>query len=293
MRKIKKPKLLLAVSGGPDSMFMLNKYRKHNIIVAHVNYNKREDSWKDENIVSEFCKKNNIPFFNLSIQKYEDKINNFQSYAREIRYNFFKKIYTENHCDFLYIAHNKDDFFENVILQKQQNKIVNYWGIKKETTLYNMKVFRPFVFKLWKKQIEKLNFKNGVNFAIDYTNNLSIYERNKVRLKYKNNKIQKAFIFYFYRFKNLFFIFKNKKTSNFLHKWEKKNFDINFLKHKNEKFILNVIYNLINQKFLDINLSKQKLLSIKIFLFSKNRTSSFKLKDDVFLIKKQNKLIFN
>lgn len=50
-------KMLLGVSGGPDSMFLLNLLKNKNIIVAHVNYNKRETSKVDEEIVVDFCKK--------------------------------------------------------------------------------------------------------------------------------------------------------------------------------------------------------------------------------------------
>jgi len=60
---------LLAVSGGPDSMFLLNEYKKSKIIVAHVNYNLRKSSNRDQKIVEDFCNKNNIELRTLVIKK--------------------------------------------------------------------------------------------------------------------------------------------------------------------------------------------------------------------------------
>ena len=87
-------KMLLGVSGGPDSMFLLNLLKNKNIIVAHVNYNKRETSKVDEEIVVDFCKKNNIKYFVLNLKKHNEQ-GNFQNIARIQRYEFFKKIYDE------------------------------------------------------------------------------------------------------------------------------------------------------------------------------------------------------
>ena len=68
---------LLAISGGPDSMFLLNQYKKKDIVVAHVNYNKRTDSNIDEQIVRDFCLLHNIKLEVLNIK--ETPKGNFQS----------------------------------------------------------------------------------------------------------------------------------------------------------------------------------------------------------------------
>ena len=85
---------VLGVSGGPDSMFMLDMMRKIKlkIVVCHVNYNKRSDSWIDELIVSNYCKKFTIDFFTSSPQYEVKKNDNFQSFARDFRYKYFSKI---------------------------------------------------------------------------------------------------------------------------------------------------------------------------------------------------------
>jgi tRNA(Ile)-lysidine synthase TilS/MesJ len=54
---------ILAVSGGPDSMFLLDKMRSeaYNLVVAHVNYKKRIDSDWDEKIVRDYCQTYSLP----------------------------------------------------------------------------------------------------------------------------------------------------------------------------------------------------------------------------------------
>lgn len=100
-----KQKYLIAVSGGPDSMALLNK--KKNLIkaVCHVNYHDREDTDNDERIVRDYCKKYNIDLFVFDtkkddVSKYLD-IKNLQTYYREIRYDFFEKI--ANQLNFLIV----------------------------------------------------------------------------------------------------------------------------------------------------------------------------------------------
>ena len=127
-------KLLLGVSGGPDSMLLLNYFKDKNIIVCHVNYCVIEDSYNDENIVREFCKKNNIKLEVLNLKNYSYK-GNFENEARKLRYEFYQKVYLENNCDFLLLAHHKDDFLETAIMQKESKRFNLYYGIKKENFL--------------------------------------------------------------------------------------------------------------------------------------------------------------
>jgi len=68
---------LLAVSGGPDSMFLLNEYHRRHIVVAHVNYNSRKTSKRDEQIVRDYCEYHNIKLEVLNVK--EKPKGNFES----------------------------------------------------------------------------------------------------------------------------------------------------------------------------------------------------------------------
>jgi tRNA(Ile)-lysidine synthase len=72
---------ILGVSGGPDSMFLLDFLRSQNfkIVIAHVNYKKREDSDLDEEMVRSYCSKNSLIFEVTYPLKEERIVGNFQN----------------------------------------------------------------------------------------------------------------------------------------------------------------------------------------------------------------------
>ena len=119
----------MAVSGGPDSMFLLEKLcrEEYKIIVAHVNYKKRKNSDYDEKVVKDYCQK-----YSLSCEVYQAKgseyhsISNFQDRARQIRYNFFQKLADKYQTKYIVVAHHLDDHLETYLLQKKRKSLVEY-----------------------------------------------------------------------------------------------------------------------------------------------------------------------
>ncbi|MCU4116986.1 tRNA lysidine(34) synthetase TilS [Mycoplasma zalophi] len=287
--------LLLAVSGGPDSMFMLDRYKKRNIVVAFVNYNKRSDSWKDEMIVTDFCKKYNIPMHIFSVADDFEYEGNFQDIAREQRYAFFKDIYDQYNCSKLLIAHHKDDWLETAIMQKTSNRHVLYYGIKQRNLLNGMNIYRPFIHRYWKDEIEqKLKDKN-IKYAIDYTNALNVYTRNKIRNKLKLlTKDEKQKMIEIFRFSNKKFTYINKVVEKEIEFWREQEFSCEekvLLKIRYPQYVL---FYLLHDNFKDIKISWNKLSSIWMFIISQtNRTSKYLLKNDTYLYKKKHKLILN
>lgn len=286
--------ILLAVSGGPDSMFMLNdqlkKHSSNELVVAFVNYNQRDNSYIDQQIVEKYCGSKKIKLEILELKKEDYKKNNFQDWARVTRYEFFYKIYNQYNCSLLLVAHHKDDFLETALMQEQKNKIVNYYGIKTKTKLWNMNIERPYLFKYFKDELVSKNNQNKLSFATDYTNDLPKYERNIVRINLKKStKAYKDLLILKFKIKNFFLKFKHKKINKIYLKWEKSNFSQDvFLKLNYHE---QLIYKFINENFLNINLSKDKILSIKDFILSNNRTSQYLLKNNVFLYKKHGLLL--
>ncbi|QJB71077.1 tRNA lysidine(34) synthetase TilS [Mycoplasma sp. 1654_15] len=290
LSKTKTKTSLLAVSGGPDSMFLLNQFKNKNIVVAHVNYHLRTDSDIDQQIVENYCQKYGIKLEILSVNKKQEEYHNIQNEAREIRYQFFNKIYQKYNCNQLLIAHQKDDFLETIFLQKMKQKKVNFWGIKKKKFLYNMNIKRPFLYKYFKQEVIDLLNKKQILFATDSSNNKEIYQRNKIRIELKNkSKIWKNSIILKYRIINLLKLIKLIRINYLLYRWKKTQFDIVFFEKIKKKS--QFLYFFIHKYYFDINISSKKLKSIEDFLLAKERTGKYLLKNGKYLVKKQYKVI--
>ncbi|MDJ1648254.1 tRNA lysidine(34) synthetase TilS [Mycoplasma phocimorsus] len=283
-------KKLLAVSGGPDSMFLLNKYKNEDIVVAHVNYNKRDDSWVDEQIVRNFCLKHNINLEVLNIEKNHDYKGNFQEEARNIRYQFFYKIYNKYQCSELLVAHHLDDFLETCLMQEEKHVEPLYFGIYERIFNFNMNIFRPLLFSFRKADIIRFLNTENIKFAIDTSNEKPIYKRNEIRIKIKQMSDEE------FRQKIKYFINKNTQNQLILENinrefniWKSSNFDCAIF--KNFKYQNQLIFKLIHIKFKNIELSKNKINSIKQFICSTKHTSSFLLKNYIYLKKQKNYII--
>lgn len=172
---------LVAVSGGADSMALLDMLRKNNfsLRVAHVNYKKRNTSDRDEQIVSEYCKKYHIPYF-VYYPVQENK-GNFENWAREERYHFFKKIYDQENCSCLLLAHHRDDVIETYLMKQKRNSLGEYLTIPETSNAFGMLIFRPF-YKFSKKSLYEYCLENEIKYGEDETNFQPIYTRNKIRL---------------------------------------------------------------------------------------------------------------
>lgn len=173
---------LVAASGGPDSMALLNMLinQRINIMVAHVNYKKRMESDEEQQMVKNFCSQHQIPFF--VTQHNQKEKGNFQNQARIFRYQFFKNLCETHHLSGLFVGHHLDDLLETYYFQKERNSVVDCYGIQSQVQLFGINVLRPLLSFTKKELIEYCN-QNQVPYRIDQTNSLKIYKRNKIRLE--------------------------------------------------------------------------------------------------------------
>lgn len=170
---------LAAISGGADSMALLDMAYKAglNIVAVHVNYQKRQSAWRDQKIVADYCFKHNIPLY----VNYAASLNgNFQSAARDLRYAFFKKIAAIYRTDYLLVAHQLDDYLENVLMMLERGSSALYFGIKKRVRIYGLKVYRPLL-KYTKKDLEHYCISHNIAYGIDESNLTYDYARNAIR----------------------------------------------------------------------------------------------------------------
>lgn len=177
---------LVAVSGGPDSIFMLNELVKmnlQNIVVCHVNYNFRNDSNFDQKIVIDFCMKHNLKLEILNIeQNYKLLKDNFESWARAIRYDFFLEMSKKHNIKNVLVAHNKNDLIETFLLQKERKSYVKFYGLNKTTIYKGLMIVRPMLDILKSNILQSLKEEN-TEYAIDSTNENTNYKRNEIRTK--------------------------------------------------------------------------------------------------------------
>lgn len=179
----KKQNCILAISGGPDSIFLLDNMRQlgYNFIVAHVNYKKREDSDFDEEVVKNYCQRYSLKLEVRSIKKTEYSLKiNFQAQARKIRYDFFQELAVKYQTKYIVVAHHYDDHLETYLLQKQKKSLVDYWGLSKKIRISGFFVLRPLLL-IDKNYIYRYLLERKIAYANDITNQLSIYQRNIIR----------------------------------------------------------------------------------------------------------------
>ncbi len=176
-------KYLIACSGGPDSMALLDMMKDYDVIVAHVNYNARPSSLYDEEVVRKYTGENNLMVFvNQVTEKFTG---NFQAAARNYRYQWFAKLVEEHECDAICVAHHKDDCIETYVMQSERNTTPEYYGISDFTVINGVKVFRPLL-DFWKTELLNYLITQKIEYAIDPTNKTDNYSRNVVRKRLAN-----------------------------------------------------------------------------------------------------------
>lgn len=176
-------KVLLAVSGGIDSMVMANLFLKtdNNIGIVHCNFQLRgAESDNDEKFVREFAKNSNTPFYAESFNtgKYaEEKRVSIQMAARDLRYEWFEKIRVAEGFNYIALAHNKNDVLETVLLN-----IARGTGLKGLTGIKNKSgnIIRPLLFAT-REEITKYADDHHFSYREDSSNAQVRYKRNMIR----------------------------------------------------------------------------------------------------------------
>lgn len=178
------PTYLLAVSGGADSMvlaYLFNELRDsgYEFQVAHINYKLRgEDSDSDQKVVEDFCKNSNIKFHLYEVSEIDNKPeNSIQLWAREIRYQFFRKIQEKENLDFLVTAHHLNDQLETFMINLSKASGIN--GLSGIPANKN-NILRPLL-SVSKEEIYRFAEENKIKFREDLSNKKSDYLRNKIR----------------------------------------------------------------------------------------------------------------
>ena len=179
----KDDKVLLAVSGGVDSMVMLDLFRKSemNFGIAHCNFQLRgKDSFRDEELVTKMAQKMKIPLHLIRFDTNEYAQNNgisIQMAARELRYDWFENQRKDFDYQFIATAHHSDDVLEGFFLNLlRKTGISGLHGIRPKSN----NIIRPMLFAS-KDEILQYAENQNIAFREDCTNKDDHYQRNYIR----------------------------------------------------------------------------------------------------------------
>ena len=176
-------RILLAVSGGADSMLMLHLFVKSGfpVAVAHCNFGLRgQESNEEEQFVADYCDRHNltchIEHFNTSEFALQEGIS-IEMAARDLRYEWFNRLLHQNKYDYLATAHHQDDVIETFLINLSRGSgIKGLSGIQPKSN----RIIRPMLFT---NRSEILDYCQRLNipYRTDSSNLETVYKRNLIR----------------------------------------------------------------------------------------------------------------
>ncbi|MCM1053373.1 MAG: tRNA lysidine(34) synthetase TilS [Ruminococcus sp.] len=292
--------IVVATSGGPDSMCLLNIIvnlkLKLKIIVAHVNHKLRVESEEEAQFVEKFCLDNNLIYEYMEIKEYNH--NNLENEARIKRYEFFNKLIVKYKANYLMTAHHGDDLMETILMRLTRgSSIKGYSGFKKCVSYKDYKLIRPLI-TVTKDDITHYMDSNNYKYYLDKSNLSREYTRNRYRMdilpffKKENKDVHLKFLKFSEELEeaNIFIdnyikiLLKDIETSKGLDIIKLRELN-SFLLKKVIEYQLSLIY--INDLFL---VSDRNTLEIIKLINSKNSNEILNLPNNYIAIKEYNYL---
>jgi len=175
-------KILLAVSGGVDSIVMAHLFTQANFQfgIIHCHFGLREEADQEAIFVETLAKKLQIPFFFRKFDTLtyaEKKKVSIQMAARELRYNFFEETRAQEQYDYIATAHHLHDSLETLLYNLAKGTgIAGLRGILAKKG----HIIRPLLFSN-RLEITKYAQKNSIEWMEDASNASDKYSRNFIR----------------------------------------------------------------------------------------------------------------
>ena len=177
-------RVLLAVSGGVDSMVLLHLMEKVQaqgvtIGIAHINHQLRPESQIEEDFLRKYCAEKKLAFY---CRRWESlPTSGMEEAARKFRYQFFKEVLQEHHYDTLMTAHHSDDQLETMLMKMiREGNLQSAGGIKAKQSFAGGRLVRPLL-TFPKEDLLIYAKEQGITYFEDATNTLLDVQRNRLR----------------------------------------------------------------------------------------------------------------
>lgn len=303
---INQNRLTISLSGGPDSMVLayifniICKKRDIKIRAIHINYNNRDESLKEEFLVSKFCSKIKLELFVYRINHFKRKFierSTYEKITRDIRFKLYKKFNSHT-----ILGHIKDDLIENIWTNFTHGRdLFKLHKMDKIGVIENVIICRPFL------EVEKHNI---ISFAHRY---YVPYLKNTTPKNSNRGKMRETFLpevsKQFGDSVNEKILYLSKTLESYKKILDKEIFNPIFesIKIKDKSYKLNItryiempihFWHIVFTKiFHQLNISKPKYKTIILFLEFINKKKSgyftFNNKTKIYLKKPENLLTIN
>ena len=198
-------KLLLAVSGGADSMALLAsmaclpEQERPAFAVVHVHHHLREESDEELEMVQGYCAERSIPFYAKHWQAERHPVRNVEQAARDFRYSFFAEMLQRLQATHVLTAHHADDQLETILMRLVRGSTLQgMTGIARSRPFKGGKLVRPLL-AFQKQELYAFCAEENIPYREDATNQETSFTRNRYRqlvvplLKEENEQVTRHF----------------------------------------------------------------------------------------------------
>ncbi|MCS6893732.1 MAG: tRNA lysidine(34) synthetase TilS [Deltaproteobacteria bacterium] len=178
-RNLAGKRVLAAVSGGKDSVFMLyalSRAISNGLLVAHFNHKSRPSSDRDEMFVKNLCESLQVPFVRGELSRKPPRGCSLEEFYRTHRYEFFEKVKKEKNLDLICVAHNTNDIVETFLFRLFTGRLLKIPPRWSE----DRKIFRPIYYWRSDQIISALRYLK-LDYMEDESNFDSTFDRNYLR----------------------------------------------------------------------------------------------------------------
>ena len=214
--EIKEETIVVALSGGVDSMVLLHLIKENlnkKIIIAHINHKVRKESDIEEAYLREFSKHEGFIFECLHIEETIEA--NFEARARDIRKEFYEELCHKYGSSYIFTGHHLDDLAETILMTLTRSSRLSAYGGFSKISGHKYTYVKPLI-ETPKEYIYAYAKEHNIKYFEDATNKENTYQRNRFRhnilplLKKENPRVLEAF---------LNFSKEIKGASNFINKY--------------------------------------------------------------------------